>query len=80
MENKITIREAVLEQDIAAFWEQLHIYHKRDIFPGPIRRIWNISLAKRTMTKSCNASEGRRIAAFSCFFSGMRRRSASQCP
>lgn len=34
MENKITIREAVLEQDIAAFWEQLHIYHKRDIFPG----------------------------------------------
>ena len=27
MENKITIREAVLEQDIAAFWEQLHIYH-----------------------------------------------------
>ena len=35
MENKITIREAVLEQDIAAFWEQLHIYHKRDIFPGP---------------------------------------------
>lgn len=32
MENRITIREAVTENDIAAFWEQLHAYHKRD-FP-----------------------------------------------
>lgn len=39
MENKrekqITIREAVTENDVAAFWEQLHIYYKRDIFPDP---------------------------------------------
>ena len=35
MENQITIREAVTEHDVAAFWEQLHIYHKRDIFPEP---------------------------------------------
>ena len=35
MENQITIREAVTESDVAAFWEQLHIYHKRDIFPDP---------------------------------------------
>ena len=35
MENQITIREAVTETDAAAFWEQLHLYHKRDIFPGP---------------------------------------------
>ena len=35
MKNQITIREAVTETDIAAFWEQLHIYHKRDIFPDP---------------------------------------------
>jgi len=35
MENQITIREAVIENDVAAFWEQLHIYHKRDIFPDP---------------------------------------------
>jgi len=35
MENQITIREAVTETDVAAFWEQLHIYHKRDIFPTP---------------------------------------------
>ena len=32
MENQITIREAVTENDVAAFWEQLHAYHKRDIF------------------------------------------------
>ena len=34
MEKTITIREAVSEKDIAAFWERLHIYHRRDIFPG----------------------------------------------
>ena len=32
MEKQITIREAVTENDAAAFWEQLHAYHKRDIF------------------------------------------------
>ena len=35
MENQITIREAITETDVAVFWEQLHIYHKRDIFPDP---------------------------------------------
>ena len=35
MENQITIREAITETDVAAFWEQLHTYHKRDIFPDP---------------------------------------------
>lgn len=33
MKKQITIREAVTENDVAAFWEQLHAYHKRDIFP-----------------------------------------------
>lgn len=33
MENRITIREAITENDVAIFWEQLHAYHKRDIFP-----------------------------------------------
>lgn len=33
MENQITIREAVTENDVAAFWKQLHAHHKRDIFP-----------------------------------------------
>lgn len=35
MENQITIREAITETDVAAFWEQLRIYFKRDIFPDP---------------------------------------------
>lgn len=35
MENQITIREAVTEADVAAFWEQLYDYFKRDIFPVP---------------------------------------------
>lgn len=33
MENQITIREATTESDVGIFWEQLHAYHKRDIFP-----------------------------------------------
>lgn len=33
METQITIREAVTGNDVAAFREQLHAYHKRDIFP-----------------------------------------------
>ena len=35
MENQITIREAVTEDEVSHFWEQLHVYHKRDIFPNP---------------------------------------------
>ena len=35
MENQITIREAITENDVALFWEQLHIYYKRDMFPDP---------------------------------------------
>ena len=35
MENQITIREAIRSTDVAVFWEQLHTYHKRDIFPDP---------------------------------------------
>lgn len=33
MEKQITIREAVTKDEVALFWEQLHAYHKRDIFP-----------------------------------------------
>ena len=35
MKHQITIREAIAETDVAVFWEQLHIYHQRDIFPDP---------------------------------------------
>lgn len=33
--DKITIREALTEKDIEAFWTRLHEYHARDIFPNP---------------------------------------------
>ena len=33
--KNITIREAVTKSDTAAFWEQLHTYFKRDMFPDP---------------------------------------------
>ena len=35
MKHQVTIREAIAENDVAVFWEQLHIYHQRDIFPNP---------------------------------------------
>lgn len=35
MENQITIREAITEQDLTFFWEQVCIYHKQDIFSNP---------------------------------------------
>lgn len=35
MENQITIREAITETDVALFWEQLHTYYSRDLFPDP---------------------------------------------
>lgn len=35
MKNQITIRETNSKPDTAAFWEQLHSYHERDIFPNP---------------------------------------------
>lgn len=35
MENKITIREAITENEARLFWEQLHTYYKRDMFPEP---------------------------------------------
>ncbi len=35
--SPITVREAVSQTDIAAFWQQLHAYHKRDIFSASER-------------------------------------------
>lgn len=35
MENQILIREAASPEDIELFWEQLHEYHRCDIFPEP---------------------------------------------
>ena len=35
MKHEITIGEAVTECEVAAFWEQLRAYYRRDIFPNP---------------------------------------------
>lgn len=35
MKNQISIREAIIEADVATFWKQLHIYLGHDIFPDP---------------------------------------------
>lgn len=35
MENQIIIREAITENEVKLFWELLHTYYKRDIFPDP---------------------------------------------
>ena len=35
MTNPITIREAVTENEVSRFWQQMHAYHARDIFPDP---------------------------------------------
>ena len=33
MEHLIFIREAITDSEIARFFEKLHSYHRRDIFP-----------------------------------------------
>ena len=35
MTNTITIREAITETEASHFWQQMHAYHARDIFPNP---------------------------------------------
>ena len=35
MKSQIIIREAVTEEEIAEFWQQLYTYFDRDIFPNP---------------------------------------------
>ena len=35
MTNPITIREAITETEVSRFWQQMHAYHARDIFPDP---------------------------------------------
>ncbi len=36
MGDQILIREALSKADIATFWEKLHLYFQRDIFPDPM--------------------------------------------
>ena len=35
MNKTIHIREAVTPEEVERFWQELHAYHARDIFPAP---------------------------------------------
>lgn len=35
MNEPITLREACSQPDLSRFWQQLHAYHRRDLFPEP---------------------------------------------
>lgn len=35
MNKTIHIREAVTPEEVERFWQELHAYHARDIFPDP---------------------------------------------
>lgn len=80
MENQITIREALTRADITIFWEQLHTYFKRDIFPDPEdedREYFLSDTEYRTQYRS--STTGRRIDAATCFSAGTGRTSALPC-
>lgn len=65
MNNQITIREAVRENDVAAFWEQLHIHRGRDVFPDSAAdelESFLRSACRDRMMKACGRSRCR------CFF------------
>ena len=64
MENRITVREAITEIEIAAFWEQLYNYYKRDIFPDSVDGEQNHFLGVEYRHK---------IVATTCFFIRMNK-------
>lgn len=74
MKNQITIREAVTEQDIAVFWQQLRIYFIRDIFPNPEDEDREYFLSVPNTGRICKRYMiGRRIAAITCSSIGMAK-------
>lgn len=79
MENQITIREATTETDAALFWEQLHIYHQRDIFPHPSTEDRDYFFGDEYRPRYRNSTTDLRIGAAICSFSGTGRTSALPC-
>ena len=66
MKNKITIREAVTEQEIGFFWAQLRAYFSRDIFPDPDSGRRPISWTTSTAVIWTPSISGSRTAAITC--------------
>ena len=49
MNQQITILEALSQEDTIRFWEALHQYHIRDVFPDPAQKEelqWQYNIVK----------------------------------
>lgn len=46
MNKTIHIREAVTPEEVERFWQELHAYHARDIFPEIILQNWIQGIGK----------------------------------
>ena len=51
MNKTIHIREAVTPEEVERFWQELHAYHARDIFPDPAEedRAYSVSYTHLTL-------------------------------
>lgn len=74
MKNQITIREAITENEVALFWEQLHIYHKRDIFPDPNAEERDYFLGEEYRTTMQQIHDRSQDRCYYLFFSAERTR------
>lgn len=63
MKDPITIREAITESEVAAFWTALYTYFEHDIFPDPADgdRDYFFSFAYRTAVQTLHERERDRI-------------------
>ena len=71
MNKTIHIREAVTPEEVECFWQELHAYHARDIFPDPAEEdrasFWTTA---NTEPPYSGSMTGREIAATTCCSSG----------
>ena len=80
MEHLIFIREAITGSEIARFFEKLHSYHRRDIFPRLSRpRISPIFSAMSTSRSLRHCTGGRKTACTFSFSSAAGRISVLRC-
>lgn len=66
MNKTIHIREAVTPEEVECFWQELHAYHARDIFPDPAEE----DRAYFLDDSQYRAAVQRMIAATTCCSSG----------
>ena len=71
MNKTIHIREAVTPEEVERFWQELHAYHARDIFPDPADedRVYFWTTAN-TGPPYSGSMTGKGIAVTTCCFGG----------